>query len=436
MTDILPQMVIPQIISSEGGASALGTAPRFRPTRTEGNALHFVGGNFVCPTGASRTELFVEGGAIVDHADHAETIDLRGKTLAPAIVDLGVFAVDRAAFRAGGIVRVGLMPDQTPVLDDPGIVQRSALIGKPDLWIHPISAATKGLAGQDLAEMAINQSAGARAVGTGRGWIADSGMMRKVLAYARDLGLTVICHAEDSGLVADAVATEGETSTRLGLPAAPAIAEALAIARDLLLVEETGAQLHLRQVTTAAGFELVRAAKRRGLPVTCGITPAHLLLSDIAMSDFRTFAHLSPPLRSEDDRKAALAALRDGTIDVLCSGHDPRGPEAKRLPFADSEPGMAGAETLLALGLGLVVNEYLSLERLFALLARGPAGVLGVSAGTLDAGAPADLLVFDANAPWQIRGEAFAGRAGNTPFEGLPVQGRMLRLFKGGREVR
>ncbi len=249
-------------------------------------------------------------------------------------------------------------------------------------------------------------------------------------------GLAVITHAEDGGLIADAVATEGETSTRLGLPAAPAIAEALAIARDLLLAEETGARLHIRQVTTAAGFDLVRAAKRRGLHVTCGITPAHLLLSDIAMSDFRTFAHLSPPLRSDDDRHAALAALKDGTIDVLGSGHDPRGPEAKRLPFADSEPGMAGAETLLALGLGLVVNEVIRLERLFELLARGPARVLGLKTGTLETGAPADLLVFDPGAPWQILGEHFAGRAGNTPFEGLPVQGRVLRLFKGGRELR
>ncbi|CAN5369263.1 dihydroorotase [soil metagenome] len=394
-------------------------------------ALRFTNGPIVGGGG----DVFVRDGVIVGAAHDAETIDLKGKTLAPAIVDLGVFAIDRAAFRAGGIVRVGLMPDQTPVLDDPGIVQRSALIGKPDLWIHPISAATKALAGTDLAEMAVNRGAGARAVGTGRGWIRDSGVMRKVLAYARDLDMTVIAHAEDGGLSDGAVATEGETSTRLGLPSAPAIAEALAIARDLALAEEVGAQLHFRQVTTAAGFDLIRAAKRRGVKVTCGITPAHLLLSDIAMSDFRTFAHLSPPLRSEDDRRACLAALQDGTIDVLCSGHDPRGPEAKRLPFADSEPGMAGAETLLSLGLGLVADEYLTMERLFALLASGPAAVLGLRAGTLKIGAPADLLVFDPGAPWQIDGEKFAGRAGNTPFDGLPVQGRVLRLFKGGREI-
>ncbi|WP_066821754.1 dihydroorotase [Sphingomonas mali] len=394
-------------------------------------ALRFVNARIVRPGGVAEGELHVIGDRIVDNAPDAETVDCGGKLLAPGIVDLGVFAIDREAFRAGGIVRVGLMPDQSPVLDGPGIVQRSSLVGKPLLWIHPIAAATKGLLGTDLAEMAIMKGAGAKAVGTGRHWIADSGVMRKALAYARDLDLTVIAHAEDAGLTGNAVATESETATRLGLPAAPAVAEALAVARDIALAEDTGARLHFRQVTTAAGFELVRAAKRRGVQVTCGITPAHLLLSDNAMSDFRTFAHLSPPLRSEDDRKAALAAVADGTIDVLCSGHDPRGPEEKRLPFADASPGASSAETLLALGLGL----DLPIERLFAMLAVNPARVLGVDTGRLMPGQPADLMLLDPQASWQIRGEAMKARAGNTPFDGLPTQGKVLRLWKGGKEI-
>lgn len=403
-------------------------------------ALAFTNARLVLAGETRPGALLVQDGTIaaigtIDLPADVETIDLVGKILAPAIIDLGVFAVDLVACHAGGIVRIGLMPDQTPVLDDPGIVQRSALIGRPDMWIHPIAAATKALAGQDLAEMAINQAAGARAVGTGRGWIADAAVMRKVLLYAHDLGLAVIAHAEDGGLAAGAVATEGETATRLGLSAAPAIAEALAIARDLLLAEETGARLHLRQVTTAAGFALVRAAKARGVSVTCGITPAHLLLSDIAMTDFRSFAHLSPPLRAESDRQAALAALADGTIDVLASGHDPRGPEEKRLPFADSAPGMAGAETLLSLGLGLVRDEYISLDRLFALLAVNPARLLGIHAGMLAPGMPADLVVIDSETPWQIGTETLVGRAGNTPFDGLPVQGKAVQLFKGGTRL-
>lgn len=403
--------------------------------------LALLNATLVCPVaGVSAGGVLIDGDTIVatgliEVPDGTETIDCGGQMLAPAIVDLGVFAIDLPAFHAGGIVRVGLMPDQSPVLDDPGIVQRAALIGRPGLWIHPIAAATRGLAGTDLAEMAINRDAGARAVGTGAGWIADSGVMRKVLAYAGDLGLTVITHAEDGGVTAGTVATAGETATRMGLPAAPAIAEPLAIARDVMLAEETGAALHIRQVTTAAGFDLVRAAKRRGVRVTCGITPAHFMLSDIAMTDFRTFAHLSPPLRSESDRQAALTALADGTIDVLCSGHDPHGPEEKRLPFADSASGMAGAETLLALGLGLVRDGTITMERLFALLAANPARVLGVATGTLAIGAPADLLVLDPHAPWQIDGNRLHAKAGNTPFDGLPVQGKVVRVFKGGNAL-
>ncbi|SOB87204.1 dihydroorotase [Sphingomonas guangdongensis] len=395
--------------------------------------IAFTNARLVCPAGERTGVLVVAGERIVagDAPPDATVIDCGGKHLAPAIVDLGAFKVDKAACRAGGIVRVGLMPDQSPVLDDPGIVRRAATMGKPELWVHPLAAATRGLRCEDLAEMAITASAGARAVATGRRWIGDSGLMRKVLAYARDLDLTVVSHAEDAGLVGDAVATDGLTATLLGLSSAPASAEALAIARDLLLAEETGARLHLRQVTTAAGFDLVRAAKRRGVRVTCGITPAHLLLSDIAVSDFRTFAHLSPPLRSEADRQACLAALADGTVDVLSSGHDPRGPEEKRLPFADAAPGAAGATTLLALGLNLRESAGLSMERLFALLSANPARILGLDTGTLQPDEAADLVLFDPHAPWQITTE----RDGNTPFDGLPVQGRVLRVWKGGKEI-
>lgn len=393
--------------------------------------LRFVNADVV---GGGR-ELCVRDGAIVAKADDGAVVDCGGKLLAPAIVDLGVFAIDRAAFRAGGIARVALMPDQSPPLDHPGLVQRASLIGKPDLWIHPLAAATRGLEGRELAEIASCAQAGAKAVATGRGWIADSGVMRRVLSYARDLDLTVIAHAEDAGLVGGAVATDGEIATRLGLPSAPASAEALAIARDLIVVEETGARLHVRQVTTAAGLDLIRRAKDRGLRVTCGVTPAHWLLSDTATGDFRTFTRMSPPLRSEDDRKAVLAAIGDGTIDVLGSGHDPRGPEAKRLPFADAEPGMAGAETLLPLALGLVRDGVATIARLFELLSANPARLLGLDSGRIDHGAPADLILVDPDAPWVIDSEQLLARAGNTPFDGLPVQGRVSRVWKGGREV-
>lgn len=388
----------------------------------------------------SKADILIDQGVIarigaVSPPAGTRVIEAAGALLAPGIVDLGVFRVDGPAFRFGGIVRAALMPDQGPPLDDPGLIQRAAYSGKPDIWVHPLAAATRGLAGAELAEIGLMKAAGARGVATGRRWIADSAVMARVMAYARAFDLPVIAHAEDGGLAAGAVATAGETSTRLGLAAAPAMAEAMAIARDLMLAEETGARLHIRQVTTARGFDLVRAAKARGLPVTCGITPAHLFLSDLATADFRTFAHVSPPLRSEADRLAARAAVADGTVDVIASGHDPRGPEDKRLPFADSAPGAAGAETLLPLALNLVRDGLIDMGRLFELLATRPAAILGLDGGVIAEGAPADLALIDPDAPWQVSSERMKAAAGNTPFDRLPVQGRVLRLFKGGREL-
>ncbi len=359
-------------------------------------------------------------------------IDAGGMIIAPGIIDLGVFKTDKPAFHFSGITRAGLMPDQSPVLDDPGLVQHAARAGKPDFWVHPLGAATKGLEGKELAEMAMMKAAGARAIATGRKWIADSGVMLRVLRYASALDLTVVTHAEDGGLTGPAVATDGETATRLGLPSAPACAEAIAIARDIALARVAGARLHLRLVSTKAGFDLVRAAKAEGLPVTCGTSPAYLFLNDSAVSDFRTFARLSPPLRAEDDRLATIAAVADGTVDVLCSGHDPRGPEDKRLPFEDAAPGMAGAETLLPLALNLVREKHLSENRMMALLAANPARLLGLEAGRLEPGLPADIILIDPDAPWIVDSGKMAAAAGNTAFDKLPVQGRSRMIMKGG----
>lgn len=367
--------------------------------------------------------------------DGDRVIDAKGALIAPGLVDLGVFAIDKPAFHFGGITRAALMPDQGVVLDKPSAVRFAAQSGKPDLWVHPMAAATKGLEGADLAELALMRDAGARAVATGRRWIADSGTMHRLLSYCAMLGLVVVSHAEDAGLTGAAVATAGEMATRLGLPSAPAEAEALAVARDIALAELTGARLHFRQVTTGKALDLIRAAKARGVAVTAGVTPAHALLSDVAIGDFRTFTRLSPPLRAEADRQAVLAGLADGTIDVIASGHDPRGPEDKRLPFADAEPGMAGAETLLPLTLGLVRDGLIDTARAFALLATNPAALLGVNAGVLAVGAEADIALIDPDKPWVVDSDKMAATAGNTPFDKQGVQGRALALFKGGAQV-
>ena len=364
-----------------------------------------------------------------------EVIDAGGALVAPGLVDCGVFAVDKPAFHFGGITRAALMPDQSPVVDTPARVRFEAQSGKPDLWVHPLAAATRGLEGSDLAELALMREAGARGISTGRQWIADSGVMLRLLKYAAMLDLPVISHAEDGALVAGAVSTAGEMATRLGLPAAPAEAEALAAARDIALAEMAGAKLHLRQVTTRGALDLVRAAKGRGVAVTAGVTPAHFMLSDLATAEFRTFARLSPPLRCEEDRRAVIEAIGDGTIDVIASGHDPRWPEDKRLPFADAAPGMAGAETLLPMVLGLVRDAVIDTARAFALMAANPARLLGVEAGALEAGREADLALVDPDKPWIVSSARMAASAGNTPFDGQPVQGRTLALWKGGVRI-
>ena len=404
------------------------------------SALAITGGRVVMPEGILDGGVLVRDGHIAeigsfDIPADADRIDAKGALIAPGLIDVGVFAIDRPACVAGGITRAVLMPDGGQPIETVALVQHAAAAGKPRVWVHPLAAATRGLAGTDLAEIGLMQGGGACGVATGRRWIADSGVMYRLLSYAGSLGLRTVSHAEDGGLAGQAVMTEGETATRLGLAAAPAEAEALAVARDLLLVEATGAPLHFRQITTARALDLIRAAKRKGLPVSCGITPAHLFLADSAVTGFRTFARLSPPLRDESDRQACLAAIADGTIDLICSGHDPQGPEAKRLPFADAEPGMAGAETLLALSLGLVRDGLIGLERLFDLLAGAPARLFGLPGGMPNVGGEADLLLVDTDAPWRIESDKMIAAAGNTPFDGLPVQGRVVRTIKGGMPI-
>ena len=364
----------------------------------------------------------------------AEIIDAAGLVVAPGLIDAGVFQASPAACHAGGITRVVLMPDQRPPLDDPALVAFTQAMGKPDVWVHPLVAATRGLLGLELAEIGLGQAAGAVGAATGRAGIASTAVMHRLLSYATAFDLPVITHAEDAALTAGAVATEGDYATRLGLSAAPAFAEGLAVARDIRLAEATGARLHIRQVTTAEAIDMVRTAQARGVRVTAGVTPAHWLLNETAVAGFRSFARLSPPLRCDADRRAVQAGLADGTISVIASGHDPRTQEDKRLPFADALPGMAGAETLLALALSLVQTGALTLPQVLAAMTSTPAALFGIPGGTLSRGAPADLVIFDESAPWRIDGDVFSG-AGNTPFNGLPVSGRVRMTIKGGDVV-
>ena len=400
--------------------------------------ITITGGTLVLPEGLAEGALrLVDGridavGSDVSPQDGDDVVDASRRLVAPGLIDFGVFAIDKPAFHFGGITRAALMPDQSPPLDLPSRVAYIAKSGKPDFWVHPLAAATRALAGTQLAETALMKEAGARGIATGRRWIGDSGVMLRLLRYAAMLDLPVIAHAEDAALAGEAVATAGEVATRLGLPGAPREAEALAVARDIALADMAGARLHFRQLTTRAALDLVRKAKAGGGRITAGVTPAHFMLSDLATVEFRSFMRLSPPLRSEDDRQAVIEAIGDGTIDVVSSGHDPRGPEDKRLPFADAEPGMAGAETLLAMVLSLVRDGVIDMARAFDLVSAAPARLLGVEAGVLTPDAEGDIAIIDPDKPWVVKSSKMAATAGNTPFDGQPTQGRVTALYKGG----
>jgi dihydroorotase len=383
-------------------------------------SLVITNGRLVLPSGEpAKADLRCQNGRIVALGAEAApqdgdaVFDAGGALVAPGLVDLGVFAIDKPAFHFGGITRAALMPDQAPPLDHPARVRFAAQSGKPDFWVHPGRRHARA-GGHGTGRTRPDARGRARAVSTGRRWIADSGVMLRLLSYCAMLDLVVVSHAEDAGITGQAVATAGEVATRLGLPSAPAEAESLAVARDIALAEMTGARLHIRQVTTAKALDLVRVAKLRGVQVTAGVTPAHFMLSDLELVDFRTFCRFSPPLRADADRKAVIAAIADGTIDVIASGHDPRGPEDKRLPFADAEPGMAGAETLLPLTLTLVRDGVIDMARAFALLAGNPAALLGVNAGRLAVGAEADIAVIHPTRPWIVNSDKMAASAGNT----------------------
>ena len=402
-------------------------------------ALLITGARLVCPaTGLDRVaSLLVAGRAIaaIDPADPpaaARRVDAAGLVIAPGLIDSLAWRTDPAAARAGGITRLVLMPDQSPPLDDPALVERAERIGKPAVWVHPLAAATRGLEGSELAEIGLMREAGAVGVATGRRAVRSAALMYRLLTYARGLDLPVVTHAEDWGLTEGAVATQGELATRLGLPAAPAFAEALAVARDLRLAEATGAHLHIAQLTTAEAVALVRAAKARGLRVSAGVTINHLFATDVAIGEYRSFARLSPPLREEADRRAVVMGVADGTIDVIASGHDPRTDDEKRLPFADAAPGAVGQALLLALALGLEREGHLSLPALIACMTTAPARIFGLPGGRIAPGEDADLVAFDPGAPWRIDSDRLPGLAGNTPFDGLPVQGKVVWVMKGG----
>jgi dihydroorotase len=399
--------------------------------------------------------LLVENGRIADvgprlfndaEPGDPEVIDCRGLVLAPGLIDCRVFTGEpgaehreslesaSAAAAAGGVTSIIVMPNTDPVIDEPSLVdfllRRAAATAK--VRVLPCAALTKGLLGETMTEIGLLQEAGAVAFTDGDRSIANARVLRRALSYAATFNALVISHAEDPELVKGASVTEGEFATRLGLPAAPAIAEAMMVERDIRLMELTGARVHFGQISTRDSLDVIAAAKARGLPVTCGVAAHHLSLNELDVGAYYTFRKVRPPLRSEADRAAMMEGVASGVIDVIVSSHEPQGADTKRQPFATAAAGTVGLETLLPAALSLAHDGRASLSHVLAAMTAAPARIFGLSSGTLAKGAPADLVLLDEGEPFVVDAEKLHSRSRNTAFDGRKFQGRAQKTFVGG----
>ncbi len=402
--------------------------------------------------------LFTEGRRIADlgpnlFADGVpegiEVVDCAGHCLAPGLVDMHVhlrepghehketLATGGRAAAAGGVTTMACMPNTDPVIDDIALVEFIERRARETslVRVHPIAAVTKGLGGAELTEMGLLSEAGAVAFSDDGLPVFNSRVMRRALSYATAFDALVIQHAEDPHLSGAGCMNEGEISMRLGLPGIPNASEAVIVERDIALVEITQGRYHVAHISTAEAVDAVRSAKARGLPVTCEAAPHHFALNETAIGDYRTFAKMAPPLRDETSRAAIVEGLIDGTIDAIATDHAPHDQDSKRLPFAHAANGIVGLETMLPLSLELYHNRRLGLLDLLRTMTVRPAELLGLEVGRLAKGAPADLVVFDLETPWQIEVDAFHSKSKNSPFDERPVQGRALRTVVGGRTV-
>ena len=389
------------------------------------------------------------GGDLSVAARDAEAVMADGLCLAPGLVDMRVQLREPGAEHlesiesggraaaAGGVTTMVALPNTDPPVDDVSVVEflarraREARLAK----VHTYAAATKGLKGHELTEMGLLAANGALGFTDGVKAVADALVMRRVLAYARSFDLLVLQHPEEPSLARAGEVNEGEIATRLGLAGITPMAELIMVERDLRLVEITSARYHAAHLSTAAAIAAIRQAKAQGLPVTCDTAPPYFVLNQTAIGDYRTFAKLSPPLRSEWDRRAVIEGLRDGTIDAIASDHAPWDQDSKRLPFSSAAYGIVGLETLLALSLELFHNRHLGLLDVVRLMTVNPARILRLPVGRLAVGAPADLVLFDPDFSWQICPDAFLSKSKNAPFDDRPVRGRVQLTIVDGRTI-
>jgi dihydroorotase len=401
--------------------------------------------------------VLVEHGRISDLAlggpvgvpDDAEIINANGQVLAPGLIDMRVFvgepgkeyretlASAGAAAVAGGVTSFVMMPDTTPVVDDGALVDfliRRAEAQSP-ARILPAAAITKGLGGKEITEFGLLKEAGAVCLTDGAASIQSTALLRSAMAYAANFDMPFVHHVADTGLIGDGVMNEGFFATVLGLKGIPREAETIPLARDLQLAGLTKVRYHAAQVSTEGSVALLQAAKVRNAKVTAGISINNLCLNENDIGRYRSYFKLNPPLRAEDDRQAMIEALRSGVIDTIHSDHDPQDSEVKRQPFAEASYGAVGLETLLAAALRLVISGDVDLLTVLRAMTSRPAEILGLDTGRIAKGAPADLILFDLDYPWQVTERDLRSKSRNTSFENARMQGKVMRTIVGGRSV-
>jgi dihydroorotase len=341
------------------------------------------------------------------------------------------------AAAAGGVTTIVCQPDTNPVIDDPALVDFVLRRARDTSIVHvqPMAALTKGLRGEEMAEIGRLKAAGAIAFTDGAKSVTNAQVMRRALTYARDFDALIVHHTEDPDLVGEGVMNEGEFAARLGLAGVPAAAETIMLERDMRLVALAECRYHAASITCEPALDVLRRAKEQGLEVTASASVNHLTLNEIDVGPYRTFLKLSPPLRSEADRAALVAALAAGLIDVVMSDHNPQDVEGKRLPFAEATHGAIGLETMLSAALRLVHSNELPLMTLLKAMSSAPAQLLGLAAGSLRPGSPADVIVLDPDTPWVLDPAELKSKCKNTPFDEARLTGRVVRTIVAGRTV-
>lgn len=430
-----------------------------KKTAAANAATVFINARLVDPA-SNRDEpggLLVKDGVVFDLGSHlrrnapegSEVVDCKGHVLCPGLIDAQVFTGEPGsehretlktashAAAAGGVTTMIVMPDTDPVIDQVSLVDFIQRRSRDNaiVNIHTMAAMTKGLKGEEMTELGLLKRAGAVAFSNGKSSVANTRVMRNVLNYSKDFSALIVHHTEDPYLSQNAAMNSGEVATRLGLPGVSRVAETIILERDIRLVEMTGGRYHAATITCADSLSVVRRAKERGLPVTCGVSINHLTLNEIDIGSYRTFFKVRPPLRREDDRVAMVRGLASGEIDIIVSSHDPQDADVKRRPFAEAADGAIGLETLLPAALRLVHSGELTLPQLLRPLTINPAKLFGLTGGRLEKGAPADLILVDVNEPWVLNKDNLRSRSKNTPFDEAKMQGRVLRTLVGGTTV-